>query len=297
MNKLFQFSCLIFILVSEFVFVRSSFCQTDSTRQANIYSPRNILLFADYLFCQKDYLRAISEYEKYLSVISNDTIKFKIALSFLNMKKYEEAEAGFAGLGPSSVFFNSAQLKIAQSIFLKKDLPGLEKFYLNASSYNYSGSEMIKSIYLYSLFYEDIMLPGENDFVNSFPDSNRITIRKFYSYKENLPYRSPVLASILSTIIPGSGKIYTGNYSDGIMSTILTGLLAFLSYDNFKAKHYFRGWLWSGLAAFFYAGNIYGSAASAQIFNAKINFDFTTELDLYIKNINYFIPEDEFKCK
>nr|MCU0345197.1 hypothetical protein [Ignavibacterium sp.] len=43
-------------------------------------SPQNIKLFADYLFCDKDYLRAIDEYEKYISLVEDDSIQFKICL-------------------------------------------------------------------------------------------------------------------------------------------------------------------------------------------------------------------------
>jgi TM2 domain-containing membrane protein YozV len=297
MNNRLKAYYLISFLIIQTALVQKSFCQTDSTQKINLFLPQNILLFADYLFCQKDYLRAITEYEHYLSFKNNDTVKFKIAISFLNMNNYSEAKSRFAELKQSPVFSNAVQLKTAQTIFQSKDFTGLEKFYNQAETNHYSNNEIIKSLYYYTLLYKDSHLPNETDFINVFPPSIRLNIKKYYSDKENLPYRSPVLAAILSSIIPGAGKIYTGNYSDGVTSTILTGLLAFISYDNFKAKHNFRGWLWGGLSAFFYAGNIYGSAASAQIFNAKVSFDLTTELDLFIKNNNYFLPEDDFNCK
>ena len=40
-------------------------------QQIDFQSPQNIKLFADFLFCDKDYLRAIDEYEKYLKLIDN----------------------------------------------------------------------------------------------------------------------------------------------------------------------------------------------------------------------------------
>ena len=100
----------------------------------------------------------------------------------------------------------------------------------------------------------------------------------------------------MSALIPGSGKIYAGEIGDGIIAAIATGLCGYLAYDNFKAKHNFRGWLFGGLSAFFYAGNIYGSAASAQIYNAGIQFDFVNDVKIYLNKKNYFTPEYEF-CK
>jgi len=77
---------------------------------------------------------------------------------------------------------------------------------------------------------------------------------------------------------------------------VVTGLFAFLAYDNFQAEHTTRAWIFTGLGAFFYAGNIYGSIASAQIFNAKIDFDFSNGLKLFLDQQNYFLPEYDF-CK
>jgi TM2 domain-containing membrane protein YozV len=98
----------------------------------------------------------------------------------------------------------------------------------------------------------------------------------------------------MSAIIPGSGKIYTGQYGDGITAFLVTGALVYLSWANFDAHHQFRGWLFSGLAAMFYGGNIYGSAASAQLFNAGVKISLDNELKAYLDDHNYFMPEYNF---
>ena len=85
--------------------------------------------------------------------------------------------------------------------------------------------------------------------------------------------------------------MYVGEWGDGIMALITTGLFAFLAYDNFRADHNTRAWIFTGLGAFFYAGNIYGSVAAAQIYNAKIAFEFEDCLNLYLEHKNYFTPE------
>lgn len=59
-------------------------------QQINFNSPQNIKSFADYLFCDKDYLRAIEEYEKYLNIVQDDSIQFKIALSYSNINDERE---------------------------------------------------------------------------------------------------------------------------------------------------------------------------------------------------------------
>lgn len=98
----------------------------------------------------------------------------------------------------------------------------------------------------------------------------------------------------MSAIIPGSGKMYVGEWSDGIAAFLVTGLFAFLAYDNFRADHTTRAWIFTGLGAFFYAGNVYGSIASAQIFNARVDFKFNDGLKLFLEEKNYFVPEYDF---
>ena len=87
--------------------------------------------------------------------------------------------------------------------------------------------------------------------------------------KQNL--KSPGLAGILSTLLPGSGKFYSKNWKDGLISFVFISALSFNSYRNFN-KHgvnNYRGWLNGVIATGFYLGNIYGSVKSAKDYNKK----------------------------
>ena len=130
--------------------------------------------------------------------------------------------------------------------------------------------------------------------MSPFNSGEERVVKKFYLEKINPPYKSETAAVLLSILIPGAGKIYSDQIGDGIFAAIATGLCGYLAYDNFRAEHNFRGWIFSGLTAFFYAGNIYGSAASAQIYNAGIRFNFSKDVKLYLEQQNYFTPEYDF---
>jgi len=106
--------------------------------------------------------------------------------------------------------------------------------------------------------------------------------------KKKPPYKSEELAGILSAIIPGAGKIYTQDYGDGITAFLLTGLFGYLVYTNFGHNHATRVWIFTALGVGFYAGNIYRSVASAQIFNARINFEFDEGVKLYLEEKKLF---------
>ena len=130
--------------------------------------------------------------------------------------------------------------------------------------------------------------------VSPFDETEKTTIEKFYDRKQNPHYKSPLLAAVFSSIIPGSGKVYADKLGDGIFAFLTTGVFTFLAYDNFKADHKFRGWLFGGLAGLFYAGNIYGSAAAAQIFNAGVQFNFQNDIQIYLTKKKHYLPEYDF---
>ena len=282
-----------FIKVLSFMFVifTSVFPQ-----QIDFQSPQNIKLFADFLFCDKDYLRAIEEYEKYLSVYEDDSVQFKIAISYSLMNDQGKALQKMSNINNSSPFYEQSRIEGLKSIFLQ-----------NIDSFFYSSAdELISSNSPYSnnafqlknssLLLTKKELPEKERFLIPFQNDEKFTLNNFYELKKDLPYKSEALAGILSTIIPGAGKIYTNNYGDGITAFIITGLLSYLAYINFEHNHPTRAWIFTALGAGFYAGNVYGSVASAQIFNAKINFEFEGEVILFLEEKNYFAPDYDF-CK
>lgn len=261
------------------------------------HSPENILKFADYLYCQKDYLRAISEYESLLKFQNSDTIKFKIALGFSKMGQTKEAEERFSNLALGSTFQDEARLELYKSKFFTDNYSSLREMYRSRALLPGKYTEPVKSLCYTSYLFDTSTLPDKAEFIQAFPDYAKSEMGKFYLRKSNPPYKSPVKAAILSAIIPGLGKAYAGEWGDGLTSLIVTGVLSYISYDNLKAHHNFRGYLFGGLAALFYAGNVYGSAAQAQIFNAQVDFTFNTDLKFFLNSHNYFIPEYEQFCK
>lgn len=263
------------------------------------HSPENILKFADYLYCKKDYLRAISEYESLLkfSNVPSDTIKFKIALGFSNMGQSKEAEERFINLSSGNTFSDEARLELYKSKFFSNNLSSLRNMYKEKTYFSDKYTNPIRSLYYTSYLFDTAPLPGKDEFKDAFPSNAKSKMEEFYLRKSNPPYKSPVKAAILSAIIPGLGKAYAGEWGDGLTSLIVTGVLSYISYDNLKAHHNFRGYLFGGLAALFYAGNVYGSAAQAQIFNAQVDYTFTADLKLFLNSNNYFLPDYEQFCK
>jgi len=284
-----KFIVTIFLLIIPLTTVN---CQLTIDR--NIFSSKNRLQFGNLLYKDRDYLRASEEFKEYLKSESNDTIAFRLANSYFKIGHFSEAADNFKGQFFGSHFSEEARLLFYESIFFRNDYKLLREL---IDVKNYSSSEYAKEIERLkytSYFLDNSALPDENAVLKNFPDSVHSQLINFYQQKKYPQHKSLTTAAILSTLLPGAGKIYTGEIGDGITSLIATALTTYLAITNFNANHQFRGWLFSGLAAFFYAGNIYGSAVSAQIYNAKIQFNFDKEVKLFFEQRNYFLPKIDY---
>lgn len=255
----------------------------------SLKSPDNIKLFADHLYCEQDYLRAAEEYKSLPDFKISDTILYKIGKCYSIIGDYDEAMFFFTALNSSSPFADFANNEIGKIYFLKKDLSSLDRLLSNKTSRKNNLIKLKVTLMLESK-QTDFNL---NDYLDE-DDSDYFELSKLYYERKNPDYKSEILAGILSSVIPGSGKIYTENYGDGITSFILTGLFSYLAYDNFKHDHNFKGYLFSGIAAGFYFGNIYGSVASAQIFNVRVDFNFLKNLSDLISRKSYFAEDYDF---
>lgn len=287
-----QINSSVILFVFLIIPLTTNHCQI--TKDTNFFSPHNRLKFGEYLYKEKDYLRAIGEFKEYLKTNSNDTVHFKFADCFYKIGRYTEAADNFKGLFFNSSLSEEARLMFYESYFFQNDFKTFRRLteQTNYQSVKYYNEiERLKST---TYFFDDALLPNENIMLKPFPDSVQSKLSQFYYQKKFPKYKSPTTAVLFSILIPGAGKIYTGEIGNGITAFISTALSAYLAYANFKADHKFRGWLFTGLTAFFYGGGIYGSAASAQIYNARIRFNFDREVKLYFEQRNYFLPKIDF---
>lgn len=286
---------LIKILFFSLIFVCTLFGQTQ--KDINIFSPQNKLKFADHLFCDQDYLRSYEEYRSFLRTSGNDTARFKMAYSLAEIGRFGEAGDNYKSLFYNSNLSDESRLEFHKANFFS----GNYKLFREEAEIEayYPGSYGIYLDRLIGLshFIYDPVIPDSAGFFRMFDDSSKVKLLALYKMKRDPNYKNETTAGLLSAIVPGLGKAYVGEYGDGITAFLMTGLFTFLAVDNFNHDHNFRGWLFGGLAAYFYAGNIYGSVSAAQIYNAGIKFSFDNELNIYLNSKNYFLPKYDFLCR
>jgi TM2 domain-containing membrane protein YozV len=264
--------------------------ETNDVKQQDLFSTSNRLKFGNYLYSDNDYLRAAGEYKEYLRNLDNDTVRLKYALCFFRIGRFAEAADNFKSLFFSSALSEKARLLFYESHFFSDDYRTFRDLMEKENYLPVDFRKEVDRLKSTAYFLDNSFLPDTAGLFKPFDDSVHLKLADFYYRKKYIARKNITTAVLLSTVIPGAGKIYTGDIGDGVTSLIATVVSAYLAVSNFQNDHKFRGWLFSGLTAFFYAGNIYGSAVSAQIYNARIRFNLQSEIKLYFEKRNYFLP-------
>ncbi len=292
MQKGYKFFAFFFLLASVFI--------TDSARgqTSSFFSYRNRLSFANHLFCQKDYIRAFDEYTALLTQTPNDTLRLWAGISLQKLKRYDEAEDYFKGLFFFSSLQDEGRCEFFKTKFLRKDYRAFfndeEHPFETPVKYN---REYLKLKY-FSLFYlPEKGLPDSAKLLRLYSPDEAEQIATFYHRAKNLPYKNPTTAALLSAVIPGAGKIYTEDYSDGITAFLFTSLFYGLSAYKFSDDKTSTGILYAAIGLFFHAGSVYGSAAAANLFNERKEIEFKNALNNYAQKKNYFLPDFSPRCK
>ena len=78
--------------------------------------------------------------------------------------------------------------------------------------------------------------------------------------------KSPLLAALMSAILPGSGRIYAGRVLDGIMGMWMMYLVGNSAYNAIENERPIAGPLFGIAAGFVYLGEIYGGWRAAKFY-------------------------------
>jgi len=238
------------------------------------YSPDSVLLFADHLFREQDYLRAAYEYERdgFLQG-ENDpaarAILLRAGKAFQCAGEYDRSLDLFAGLLETVDTDPVRELAIYEI--------GLTYFRMSRyrESLMFLQSHPAASLIPGSalLIGADLMMQGQWQQAEEAFDGYGVPatepLRNVAREGSTMRRKSPLASALLSTVLPGAGKIYAGEYGDGIHSLVFIGLLGTLSVISFHAEGIdsVRGWIYASVGGVLHAGNIYGSIVSARRYN------------------------------
>jgi hypothetical protein len=248
--------------------------------------------FAERLFCEKDYERAITEYKRCIFLFPHNALSEKAALmighSYYKEEKWSEAVLSFGEFiekYPESPDIAEAYyFKGAGERRLKRyedALSSLEKIQ-DLDSGEYSDRAVLEQAFVHvdkdnwkkaqTLF---LLIPDKSDYF----DSARI-FSKGLDNVGNVPRKSPTVAGTLAACLPGAGHLYTERFRDALVAFLLNGAFAGAAYEFFDDENYSAGIIASVFELGWYAGNIYSAVGSAHKFNRRMRNDFIEGLKI-----------------
>lgn len=282
--KIFKFRALQTLCPLFTIFFLILFFSVQSSIAQDIFNLENSEKYANWLFEHNDYKLASEEFER-VNFMSpgNKNNEIKLVKSYRFSKNY------FSGINKAKEYYSISN----DGIFLEEEL----KMYLLQRKIQFTDSvlglksfpENKKDFYKFAslLLIDSRKLIVDNSLIINYAGKKEelelIELGIKYSLEKN---KSPALASIMSAVIPGSGKIYAGDWKNGLMSFLYVAATGFNAYRGFR-KHGVNsgyGWVYSGLSFCFYAGNIWGSHKEALNYNKKKKKVLEEKVDNIISN-------------
>src|SRR3990172_1247630 len=246
----------------------------------------NVFGFAESLYEEADYFRAIGEYKRYQFFYPSGDLgeraAFRIAESYFKAKRWPEAIAAcnlfISKYRDSLRYYEMLYLKGRVEKLDKKNREALRTFDLiiNAQDPTYSD----KAIYQKALvMLERADWHGTRNYLLQVPKESplNLTAAAFLSELDNvdkLPHKSPRTAGILAAVLPGTGHLYTERPRDALVAFLLNGSFIWGAVELFRHDNYAAGGILTFFELGWYGGNIYSAVSSAHKYNQQIQDEF-----------------------
>ncbi len=243
-----------------------NFCYTQ-----NLYDRENSRKYAEYLFSSRQHILAAEEFERLVYFDRNNT-SFKYYL----VKSYRLSGDFNSGINRIYSFYGNPPDTMPQMLaseyakleLLSDSLSVIGTFIQQNNRLSLEYKTIVQSCnLLLSGNYSQANLLAE-DAAGKNPDFPADL--KYLSEKAvKIKFKSPFIAAGFSAIIPGTGKFYTKNWSDGVVSMLFVVASAWQAYRGFN-DHGIKsgyGWTFASLSASFYIGNIFGAVKATRRYN------------------------------
>ncbi|MDT8316676.1 MAG: tetratricopeptide repeat protein [bacterium] len=250
-----------------------------------------LLSFADDLYDEKDYYRAITEYKRLIFYFPSSRAatraSFKIALSYLEGKRYEAALSQlskFRQLYPTDPLAIEALFLIAEASFNLGNYDEALEYFKKVESDAISPEikERAAAARGWCLARKGNWSEAA-DLYSSLKDGEGGKkygkLSKDLTAAKGLPQKSPALAGTLSAIIPGSGQLYIGRKQDALVAFLLNGAFIAGAMESFRKDEDATGAILLFFEAGWYAGNIYSATSGAHKYNRKSREDLLYKLE------------------
>lgn len=206
----------------------------------------------------------------------DDSLNYLKGWSLYSLKRLSSSSESLLKVSPKSEFYLKAHFFAAynythigeydNSTDVLSKIDGKSEKILSLKNFELAGISLLKgNNVLYDEYFTKI-----NKSLYELTESSD-NIQKISWDLKNHKSKSPLLAGVLSAIIPGSGKFYAGKKGEGISSFIATAGLGLVTWENYRKNgiNNFKTIAFGSAFAFSYAANIYGAVLRVNILETE----------------------------
>ncbi len=238
--------------------------------QQNLFAKEADLKYADHLFREQDYFRAVSEYKRYLFHQANGTLsaraRFFVPLAYYHAGRSKEALDMFLVLRGRGM-----PAPWAERVLLMASLCGLRAGMSDTPAeltgeYLAGNGELLsqaRAVLFYSLLvgeeYDRAIgdaAGGDTELIELASDGKKIS-------------RKSEHRAVFLSLLPGAGQLYAGKSSDALTTFVLNGLTTAAVIYSFRENRIATGVVFSILESGWYFGNLYTAANCARRTNRE----------------------------
>jgi len=263
---------ILFIKKISFTVFLSCTLTSSVSSQENLLDYDNSLKFARYLKSSQQYDFATDEYERLNFLWPGDTtISLELVHVYRLNQQCNRLDFSYELLKKNITRSHSlltAKEYLAFSLTCKSES---ERFTEISALFQPAERHFYELSHLWVNKKYDMAFAYNRENENTIKDSKPALYNLTYDF-ENVNYKSPALAVIMSAVIPGSGKAYSNRWGDALVSFLFVGTNAYASYRAFNKKGIksVNGWVFGGIAFSFYSANLWGSAKAAKWYNSDL---------------------------
>jgi hypothetical protein len=253
----------------------------------DIFDYPNSLKYADHLFSVKNYKLSSSEYERICFLHPSDTTaQLRRIQSYRMLNDLDKAQSLLlkwtSDLSQTPQPFIVEQFKI---LFCKHQFDSCHLFLSRVKNINQNlRAQLEAETFLMQHCWKDAELVALKQLYSNAANADMNRILQLSTEGQSIRYKNPACAAIFSGIVPGSGKVYTLKWKDGIYAFLAVSSLSILSYKSFQQKGMNPyGFIFGSLAFTFYTSNVFGSYKSAIKHNDQKNKQLTNKVLLSTK--------------
>lgn len=250
----------------------------------NLFDSLNTLKYADYLHSSGAYAEAIEEYERYVFLFNaSDNEHLKLVRSYRLSGDPGKAYTRMLRIWDTP---SLASQRVSLEYYGLKVITDRKENFLDDIALNDRLSEQDRAFLASTYLLLDLQFDQAREILKETDRTSMVALDELLNITEEVSdfkFKSPVVSGLLSAVMPGAGKFYTGSAGDGLIAMAMVGSMAWQSYRGFDKNgiESVYGWIFASVGAGFYIGNIWGSVKAAN----KYNYQQKDRIQIRVKTI------------